>query len=317
MSCLQSIGGYFGLELSKGEHFHKKAIRLNTGRNCFEYVLRARKFDKVYMPYYTCEVMLEPVHKLDVDYEFYHVNNLLEPESFPKLKANEAFLYTNYFGLKQNCVERLSGFYGNQLIVDNVQAFYSEPIKGADTFYSVRKFFGVADGAYLYTEHRLNQEFEQDFSFERMSHLLKRTDMGAEVGYMDFRRNDDSLCNQKIKRMSNLTESILSGINYEWVRKRRRENYCFLDGELHRKNLIHFELDRDMVPMVYPFLTDDPLLKQKLIENKVFVATYWPNVRERMAFGTFEHKLADRLIPIPCDQRYDNHVLNWIVELLS
>ena len=36
-----SIGGYFELELPQGEEYHKNAIRLNTGRNAFEYGLGA------------------------------------------------------------------------------------------------------------------------------------------------------------------------------------------------------------------------------------------------------------------------------------
>ena len=35
---MKPIGGYFELELRGGEHYHKDAIRLNTARNCFEYV---------------------------------------------------------------------------------------------------------------------------------------------------------------------------------------------------------------------------------------------------------------------------------------
>ena len=125
---MKAIGGYFELELPKGEHYHKKAIRLNTARNCFEYVLRARGYAKVYIPYYTCEVMLEPIIKLGLDYEFYHINDQLELQNLPKLSENEAILYTNYFGLKQNCVKRLAAEYGIQLIVDNAQAFYAEPL---------------------------------------------------------------------------------------------------------------------------------------------------------------------------------------------
>ena len=34
----KAIGGYFELELRNGAHYHKDAIRLNTARNCFEYV---------------------------------------------------------------------------------------------------------------------------------------------------------------------------------------------------------------------------------------------------------------------------------------
>ena len=35
----EAIGGYFELELSKGEHYHKGALRLNTARNCLESLL--------------------------------------------------------------------------------------------------------------------------------------------------------------------------------------------------------------------------------------------------------------------------------------
>ena len=98
-----AIGGYFELELRKGEHYHKNALRLNTARNCFEYVLCVRKYTKVYIPYYTCEVMLEPLKKCNVAYEFYHINHQLEPDQDFNLQPTEAFLYTNYYGLKQRC----------------------------------------------------------------------------------------------------------------------------------------------------------------------------------------------------------------------
>ena len=103
-----AIGGYFELELRKGEHYHKNALRLNTARNCFEYILRARKYTKVYIPYYTCDVMLEPLKKCNVDYVFYHINEQLDPIETYQLQLHEAFLYANYYGLKQRCVERLA-----------------------------------------------------------------------------------------------------------------------------------------------------------------------------------------------------------------
>ncbi|MBR5081402.1 MAG: hypothetical protein IKX35_03040 [Bacteroidales bacterium] len=313
---MEPIGGYFELELRKGEHYHKNAIRLNTARNGFEYVLRARHYRKVYLPYYTCEVMLEPIKKLGIGYEFYPINASLEPVELPVLKEEEAFVYTNYYGLKQDCVKRLAKVYGAQLIVDNAQAFYAEPIQDIDTFYSARKFFGVSDGAYLYTETRLEQDLEQDLSVDRLSHLLKRIDLGAESGYRDFRINEDSLCGQGIKKMSKLTEAVLCGIDYETAKRKRRENYALLDKALGNSNGIHLELDGEAVPMVYPYLTDDASLKSRLIENKVFVATYWPNVNEWTTSERFEYELAEKLIPIPCDQRYGLKEMNSIISLV-
>lgn len=314
---MATIGGYFELEMSRGKQYHTSAVRLNTARNCFEYVLISRQYTKVYIPYYTCEVMLEPINKLRLDYEFYLINELLEPVDSPVLKADEAFLYTNYYGLKQQCVERLASKYGKQLIVDNAQAFYSVPLPGIDTFYSARKFFGVADGAYLYTDRKLEQEFQQDVSYERMSHLLKRADIGAEAGYKDFRANDDSLCNQNIKMMSKLTESILASIDYKGISQKRRQNYAFLNDAIGDSNLIHLDMDEDSVPMVYPYLTKDSSLKQKLIENKIYVATYWPNVFEWCRSKDLEYNLANNLLPLPIDQRYGKEELCYIVSKLE
>ena len=296
---IDAIGGYFELELRKDEHYHKNALRLNTARNCFEYILRARKYTKVYIPYYTCDVMLEPLKKCNVDYVFYHINEQLEPVKTYPLQPNEAFLYTNYYGLKQRCVERLAEQYGKQLIVDNAQAFFAEPIEGIDTFYSARKFFGVSDGAYLYTDVRLDMGLEQDQSYQRMSHLLIRADIGAEAGYSEFKKNDDSLIDNPIRLMSNLTEKILCSIDYESAKRLRRSNYKQLDEQLSAKNGIHLTMDEDAVPMVYPYLTDDATLRQRLIANRIYVATYWPNIVDSFMYETI---LRDDLLPLPINQ---------------
>ncbi len=303
---MDAIGGYFGLELRQGEYYHKEALCFNSARNCLEYILRARNYTKIYIPYYTCEVILEPITKLHIEFEFYSINQVLEPIKDYNLNSNEAFLYTNYFGLKQDCVKRLAKLYKNQLIVDNAQAFYAEPLEGIDTFYSPRKFFGVADGGYLYIDKKLDIELKQDYSYERMSHLLKRIDVSAEFGYNDFKRNDDSLINQPIKLMSNLTNKILSSIDYNSVKSKRIENYLYLDSKLKDKNLIQLPLKNIDIPMVYPYLTNDKELKTKLITNKIFVATYWPNVMDWTKEKDLEYKLTNNLLPLPIDQRYDS-----------
>ena len=71
---LSPIGGYFELELPHGQEFHSNAKALNSGRFCFEYLLRCRKYKKVYIPHYTCDSVIEPVIKLGIDYEFYHID---------------------------------------------------------------------------------------------------------------------------------------------------------------------------------------------------------------------------------------------------
>jgi hypothetical protein len=313
---MKSIGGYFELELPQGAEYHSNAIALNTGRNALEYILRVRGYKRVYLPYYSCEVLLEPFEKLGVEFSFYHINESLEPEQPVALKDSEAILYINYFGLKQDFVTTLAATYGKQLIVDNTQAFYAKPIEGIGTFYSCRKFFGVPDGAYLYCDARLDEELEQDHSWERMTHLLKRIDVSAEAAYADFREQSVKLKNNPIRTMSDLTHRIMASIDYSAVAERRRQNYQFLDEAIGNKNCMSLPLSTDTVPMVYPFFTIDQQLRQRLINNKVYVATYWPNVLQWVNPASTEYTLATQLLPLPIDQRYGKDEMKRIIELI-
>lgn len=312
----EPIGGYFSLELPLHEEYHKEAIKLNTGRNCLEYILRSRRYSKVYIPYYSCDVLLEPFHKLGIEYTYYHINLEFELAENIALREGEALLYINYYGLKQEYVTTLAGKYGSQLVVDNTQAFYAKPIEGIDTFYTCRKFFGVPDGAYLYTDHPLNEDFEQDVSWERMDFLTKRIDLSPEEGYSDFRRQSHNLIGQPIKRMSRLTERLMQSVDYDAVAARRRINYNYLHKYLAGSNKLHLTLTDDAVPMIYPYQAGNEGLRDCLIQNKVFVAKYWPNVQESSNFRT-EYELANKVVAIPCDQRYGVDDMLFILKTID
>lgn len=313
---IKSIGGYPELELKKGEHYHQDAIKLNTARNCFEYILRVNQYKHVYIPYYTCEVMLEPIIKLGITYTYYHINHLLEPVENYTLNPQDAFLYTNYFGLKQDCAERLAEQYGEQLIIDNAQAFFEKPIKGIDTIYSARKFFGVADGAYLYTRNIIDTDFEYDVSYHRMQHLLLRSDLGAEAGYAEFVKNENLLVDNPISLMSVLTEKLLCSIDYKTIKDIRCENYDYLEFSLKKSNSISIMRRSDAIPMVYPYLTDVLGLRKILIAQHIYVAKYWPNVKDNEGFA-YESYISENLIPLPCSQGYTTNDLKEIIKIID
>lgn len=313
---MDAIGGYFSLELPQREEYHKHAIRLNTGRNCLEYILRVRGYKKVFVPYYTCEAVMEPINKLGIPYEFYHIDVHFEIRDRFSLKEGEALLYTNYFGLKQRYVEQLAERIGSRLIVDNTQAFYAKPLAGIDTFYTCRKFFGVPDGAYLYCDKALDEKMEQDYSYDRVAHLVKRIDLSAEEGFKDFRRVDDGLDNQPIRKMSKLTQRMMQSIDYEVIAKKRRKNYLMLHEALGGENDLDLPLEADGVPMVYPFLAPIKGLREKLIENKIFVARYWPNVLDWTTKDDIEYLLAYQMQPLPVDQRYEEKEMKKIIEII-
>jgi len=310
------IGGYFELEIERKNEYHTTALRLNTGRNCLEYILLAKNYSKVYLPYYICNQILEPLSKLKIGFEFYHIDGNLNPIFDRVLRANEAILVVNYFGLKQKAIQQASKKYTN-LIIDNTQAFFSSPLDGLDTFYSARKFFGVPDGAYLFSYNYTNVPLNQDVSYSRMIHLLKRKDKNAESGYTDFLKNENSLKDQPIRSMSRLTHSLLENINYERCKFTREENFRFIHNELKNLNTLVFDYDILSGPMIYPFVTDNLDLRKKMIANKVYVANYWSDVLSRVDEKTVEASLTKYLIPIPIDQRYSlsdmKNILNIII----
>lgn len=319
---MKEIGGYFELELPpKNEKaMHTNGVGVNSGRHALEYILRGLgdKVKRIYLPYYTCSVVLEPIKKLDIQYCFYHINENLEISDMPKLDKGDYLIVNNYFGIKDVYVKKVADIYGEKLIIDNAQAWYMPEIPGIKAIYSPRKFFGLPDGGIALTTDVFHDKLERDKSYDRCSHLLKRIDTDASYGYQDFHNNSTMLIGQPIKRMSALTKRILDSIDYERARTKRRSNFERLHKALDASNRIQIpDFDSFACPMVYPYLTNDCTLRQRLISNKIFVATYWPNVLEWCDASSLDHTLTTQIIPLPIDQRYEDEDMARILKVME
>ena len=222
-------------------------------------------------------------------------------------------MYTNYWGLHDDYCWKLVSKYKKQLILDYTQAFFSRPIDGIDTFYSCRKFFGVPDGGYLYTDAIADFELEIDESYTRMDSLVKRIDLSPEAGYDDFHRTSKVFHDIPIRRMSNFTKRMMQGIDYGSIAQCRLDNYNVLCKHLGGRQLNYGE-----VPMIFPFGSEQGQeLRKKLIENKVFVAKYWPNVDEWAGESALETWMANHILPLPIDQRYGNEDMERILNIIN
>lgn len=311
---MKSIGGYFSLELPlQNSEYHSNAFKVNSGKNAFEYILASYIFDvkKVYLPYFTSRIMVKPLQEHNIPYDFYRINERLEFKEEIEVCEGELLVYTNYFGLKGKYVERLAEKYGNQLVVDNAQAFFDMPQSGVNTFYSPRKFFGVLDGGYAYTQGSALVELTDSTSYDRMGYLLKRIDTSAEEAYSDYKASC-LLGDLDMFRMSKVTQRILGSVDYETVAAIRRRNYTILDDALASSNKLNMDLG-DYVPLVYPYLCECEDLRPHLIANRIYVAQYWPNVLEWCSSDDLESFLTERIIPLPIDQRYGEEEMNIII----
>ncbi len=304
---MKPVGGYFELELSKGPYsYHEVPYTFKSGRSALHYILRVCKPAIVYVPFYTCNAMLQSFEAAGISFRMYAIDEKLEPVTLPALANDEYFLYINYFGLKNAAVTRLSAMYGDRLIVDCTQAFFTKGNGISWFFNSCRKFFGVPDGAYLYPPDNIQVEvIESRNEVYTVEHLIKRFNGHSQEGYGAFQENE-KLCGPEIKRMSALSENLLSQINYDEVIACRRANFDCLHRIFSNQNQFAIIAGEESVPMVYPLIPDCQIDRNVLYNNGIYIPTFWIELKVGTEAGyETERRLAEKLLPLPIDHRYN------------
>jgi len=314
---MKPIGGYFEWEFAgaRGNSLHENSVYLNSGRHALEYILGGLgKVRRLWIPYFTCDVVLEPLTRLSIPWKFYHIDENLEIADSIDLQAGEYLLYTNYYGIKDAYVSHLVKAYGEQLVIDNAQALYCEAL-AAHQFYSPRKFMGMPDGGIAVTSLQGSVDsLPVDLSYDRCSHLLKRLEMAPSEGYADFKANSKKIAESPLSRMSSISRHIFDSVDLDGIRQARRRNFEYLHSALKSTNRLDVpSMDSFACPLVYPYWSNNGKeLKKKLIEQGIFVATYWPNVLEWAKSDTIEYELANNIVCIPVDQRYGKEEMEYI-----
>jgi len=313
---MKEIGGFFELELPiVKKEYHKNPIHLNSGRSALKYILIAKKVTEIHLPYYSCESIITTVNNAGIKIEFYNIDSNFYP-LIEKTSPSSYLLYINYFGVCDQQVQDVAERFKN-VIIDNTQAFFSLPLKGKDTFYSPRKFFGVSDGGYLYTDTLIEQTLNIDTSFDQMTHLLKRIDISANESYSLFQEHEEQLGHSGIRSMSRITRRILGSIDYKSAEEIRVRNFKYLHENLGEYNELIFTGSENIsIPMVYPLMLNKSGLKEALIKESIFIATYWKEALKSQRITNFEANLVTKLLALPIDQRYTVDDMRRIVSVV-
>lgn len=303
---MKEYGGYLELERNLGKEYHyEKVLALNNARSALVWLLRERGIKSIFLPHFICDTVIEVCEMHCDEVRFYSISKNAMPELPEKDVDRDSWVYVvNYFGaLQHSDLELLKNRYG-RIILDNVQAFFSKPPEGIDTIYSCRKFFGVPDGAYLATDLSGEEELDRDISGERINHLVGRLEGNANAFYRFYQSNE--IRQEYVpKRMSLLTHNLLRGIDYQFVKRQREENYQFLEKKLGEGNEwpVHERIPEG--PFAYPLCTSNAaMLRKRLQERLVYVPLIWPNVLHTCSASTWEYKYSQNVLVLPVDQRY-------------
>ncbi|WP_435579663.1 hypothetical protein [Gilvibacter sp.] len=313
---MKPIGGFFELELPKGDSlYHNDAVALSTGRACLNLIIKETQPKKLYLPYYSCEALFQPILECKVDFEFYKINERLELDEDIAVQEGEYLIYINFFGLKRKYVQQLKATYGAQLILDNTHDYFFQEVEGY-SFTSARKYFGVPDGAFLYGSSSSDLNHVERFTEASLEHSLHRLLGNQDRSFALFQQYEASLSSDLL-RISKVSEMLLKLVDYKQVIQRRQENFEVLERELSAVNTLAWEPD-SISTFCYPLLLEKHVEKATFHREKLFIPTLWPDVLERDDIASYPvaEKLTSDLLPLPIDHRYTPDQMRQMAALI-
>ena len=316
-----SYGGFFGLEGTFGQPFMPDTLYLNSARNCLTALFRTNPVETVHIPYFCCGVVRDSIEKAGAKVCFYHVDEKLEISPDAEIPQHAVILYVNYFGIKSAYATRLAQHFP-RMVLDNSQALYSKARGTFATVYSPRKFMGVPDAGLLDTALPVNISDVREDCVPLLAHLVRRIDLSPEETYLSFLNAECLMSKLTPKRISGFSERLLDTINHQEIIDRRSANANLASLLLGQFNALSVPSEFAEPPLCYPLYIPScgNSLRKKLINKRIFIATYWPEVRDECAANSCEHSFVDHLLPIPIDQRYSlddvNKCCNSIIDLI-
>jgi dTDP-4-amino-4,6-dideoxygalactose transaminase len=319
------VGGMFGLHhatvgapappfLQGGE-----ILTLN-GRSAIRLVTEKLSPATVWLPSYLCEAAVEAMTRPGMQIRFFAVSYdlTIDPDAaFENVRAGDLVVLIDYFGVPSP-PELAAAARQRQawILKDASQALLTEGVDaGADfVVFSPRKFVGVPDGGILRPVHGWHDQLSlgepprdcwlQALAASALRALFDMT--GEDLGWFGMYQASEIAAPIGPYTMSALSQELLTtGINFAEMAERRVINYGVLSSLLHECALIP-SLPPGAVPLGFPIrIPDRARARQALFAERIYPMVHWPIEGVVPRAFTESHRLADELLTLPCDQRYD------------
>jgi dTDP-4-amino-4,6-dideoxygalactose transaminase len=331
----QIVGGMFGLQClsTEGEappFLRSKHLLLANARSGIRLLVDLLSPPHVWMPSYLCNVMLQAVK--DTEPRFYEVDYDLSIRSLAwldRVGEGDLVLVIDYFGFPaDNGVIAQAKERKVWVVEDAAQALLSQDVGQCSDFllYSPRKYLGVPDGGILVANDLvpwskvelqsppahwwlralqasiLRREFDRYGGDRRWFQIFRETDTNGPIG------------RYAMSELSRLL--LLQRFDYGAIAQRRIDNYQILMDTLGELALFT-HLPQGVVPLGFPIcLRSRDRVRQALFEHAIYPPVHWK--LERTVPDEFEasHRLSSEIMTLPCDQRYQEHHMVRMAELV-
>lgn len=312
---------------------------------------------KCLMPAYMCDTVFIPFVRNDWELVFYHISKDMkadkaELESLIRSECPDLLFIHDYYGVDtwaklrtflEECRSR-----GILIMEDVTQAYYLDAGSTADYIIgSLRKWYAVADGGFVATNHTIHDEImkkDDAFAMKRFRVLSKKWD------YLERMQNKDNLPDEeqkialkrqkeeylsqnrqleecldnysKVTAISDLTKALLAAMDEEAAKLRRKDNYDILaEGLAEQKKVMpviaHYE--ESVAPLYFPvYMEDRDALQEYLRKQDIYVPVLWPVAKENEpVLSDTEQYIYSHIAAIPLDQRYEKADMERIVAVIK
>jgi hypothetical protein len=293
-----------------------------------------------YLPAYTCRTTIEPFIKKGYEVRFYDVDTAFGPVFDKTLLGGISVLFIEgYFGFPNHD----SGFLsecksrGMTIIHDITHTVFTEDgISGSADYLigSLRKWFGIPSGGIAVSLckkfHNMPAESNDTFTEMRISALSAKREY-IESGNQAMKQDVLRLFSEAEDYLTRIFDTqasddcsvrIVRRFPIEEMIKKRRENYRYLLDNLADIPAIEpafHEFPPGICPLFFPIFSDKrDDVKQRLISQSVYTPMHWP-VPDAIDVEKYPNakRIYDRILSIPCDQRYNIDDMKRIGESLT
>ena len=334
--------GYFA---SFEKHGHITWLR--SGREALHLVALSLNPDKtepvVLMPAYCCHSMVDPFEKAGWKVVYYRLNEDLTADTgyLSRLLVEvrpKAVLTMNFYGSAStvdavsvvkciypecNCIEDFSHctFCFSDIYNDQIDYYVT----------SIRKSIGVCDGAVIVSKAALDESYVEDVETEFMTSRRECQKLKAQYCYTqdvatkniffpELRRQEGELDNfSGVHRISKTGKEMLGVLNGESIRYARQKNMEHILDLLRGKveSIPGIERCLDCAPFSLPILLRNrDEVQQRLAKRGVYAPVLWPICDEARAVCPVSVRMADEMLSIPMDQRYNYDDIEDIAKLI-
>jgi len=324
------------------------SVFLSTGRSAISYVLNHLQSPEERMvallPPFTCYTVINPFIEAGYQVHFYEIDRRMNFDPKSLMEDVEKYqpsvvLVHSYFGF--NTLDSLKDVLtsirdsGIILIEDVTHMLYSGFKHPEADYYvgSFRKWLGLPDGGFAISTDRpfINKPTATDRELEKSKleayhakYLYMTKDEGDKNAYMElFRIADEKLESQDgIYAISPVSVLIQANLDSDHLRKRRRENYQgLLDGLMDSAVMtpVFVNLPPEAVPLYFPVYIkkERKTFQTFLADHRIYAPIVWPRpIPCENAIGKDAEWIYEHVLSIPCDQRYGEEEIGYILEVI-